>query len=168
MEEQFMNQAFLLAQEALEAQEVPVGCVFVYEGEILARGRNSVNETRNATRHAEFNCIDQVIDHCKKFEINPFDVFKSVDVYVTVEPCIMCVAALYELKVKSITFGCKNDRFGGQTVYNVSNVIDNECVVKSGVRSDEAMQLLKEFYMGTNPNAPEPKIKGKKSRNSNE
>lgn len=52
MEEQFMNQAFLLAQEALEAQEVPVGCVFVYDGEILARGRNSVNETRNATRNS--------------------------------------------------------------------------------------------------------------------
>lgn len=164
MEDKYFNDAMLLAQEALENQEVPVGCVFVFSNEVVARSRNTVNETHNATRHAEFNCIDQVIDYCKKSQLNHLDVFRNIDVYVTVEPCIMCAAALYELKVKTITYGCKNDRFGGNTVYNVSNIIDTECVVKGGVRSDEAMHLLKEFYMGTNPNAPEPKVKGKKGR----
>lgn len=164
MEEKYFNGAMILAQEALEALEVPVGCVFVHGNEIIARGRNAVNETHNATRHAELICIDQVTEYCKHNQLNHFDIFKNVDVYVTVEPCIMCAAALYELKVKSIIYGCKNDRFGGTTVFNVADVIDTDCIVKGGIRSEEAMNLLKKFYMGTNPNAPEPKIKGKKGR----
>ncbi|KAK4884401.1 hypothetical protein RN001_000672 [Aquatica leii] len=56
-----MESAFKLAYEALEAQEVPVGCIFVHNNEIIASGRNTVNETHNATRHAELNCIDQCI-----------------------------------------------------------------------------------------------------------
>lgn len=169
MDEQYFNDAMLLAQEALQAQEVPVGCVFIYGNEIIASSRNTVNETHNATRHAELNCIDQVIEYCKKSQQNHFEVFKNIDVFVTVEPCIMCAAALYELKIKSISYGCKNDRFGGETVFNVSNVIESNCVMNGGVRSDEAMHLLKEFYMGTNPNAPDPKIKkGRSSKGTTE
>lgn len=55
-----MEVAMILAREALAVGEVPVGCVFVHEGKIIAIGRNTVNQTRNATRHAEINCIDDV------------------------------------------------------------------------------------------------------------
>eukprot|EP00124_Ichthyophonus_hoferi_P004444 Ihof_evm4s489 gene=Ihof_evmTU4s489 len=55
----FMFQAFEVAKEALRAMEVPVGCVIVREGEVLATGRNETNETKNATRHAEFVAIDK-------------------------------------------------------------------------------------------------------------
>ena len=55
-----MEMAMKLAQQALAVGEVPVGCVFVFESKIIAIGRNTVNETRNATRHAEINCIDDV------------------------------------------------------------------------------------------------------------
>ncbi|KAI8130774.1 tRNA-specific adenosine deaminase 2 [Lucilia cuprina] len=56
----FMEDAFAEARLALSAGEVPVGCVFIYNDTIIARGGNQVNATKNATRHAEFICIDQL------------------------------------------------------------------------------------------------------------
>lgn len=163
-EQKFMEKAFFYAKKALALQEVPVGCIFVFNGEIIGLGRNTVNETHNATRHAEMNCIDQVVDYCKLKKLELHSVFSEVCVYVTVEPCIMCSAALYDLKVKSVTFGCRNDRFGGQSVFDVASVLKPVTIVKGGYRADEAMHLLKEFYKGTNPSAPisKAKVKGKK------
>ncbi|GIY22144.1 tRNA-specific adenosine deaminase 2 [Caerostris darwini] len=56
----------LNAEEGLQAREVPVGCIMLYKSQVIASSRNTINETKNATRHAEINCIDQVIDWCKK------------------------------------------------------------------------------------------------------
>lgn len=100
-EQQFMEKAFEYAYEALAAKEVPVGCIFVYKDEIVALGRNTVNESRNATRHAEINCIEQVTDYCRDKGLDLGAAFRQVCVYVTVEPCIMCINALYDLGVHS-------------------------------------------------------------------
>ncbi|XP_045477639.1 tRNA-specific adenosine deaminase 2-like isoform X2 [Harmonia axyridis] len=169
IEKEYMERAFLYAKEALQVQEVPVGCIFVYQNEIIAVGRNTVNETRNATRHAEMNCIDDVFVYSQSKKINPLEVFEKLNVYVTVEPCIMCAAALYNLKVKSVIFGCKNDRFGGETVFNVAKIVKPVTERKGGYRADDAMNLLKTFYQGVNPNAPPSKVKvrGKKLLQNN-
>lgn len=157
----YMDIAFKQAHDALKNQEVPVGCIFVYNNEIIAEGRNTVNETRNATRHAEMNCIDDVVRYCKAKSIDSKCTFENISVYVTVEPCIMCAAALYDLNINSILFGCCNDRFGGRTVFDVSTVLNPVTLVKGGYRAEEAMALLKEFYKGTNPSAPLSKVKVK-------
>lgn len=160
----FMDKAFSYAYEALAEKEVPVGCILVYNNEIRGVGRNTVNETKNATRHAELNCIDQLYEYCTSNSLDHKKVFSETSVYVTVEPCIMCAAALYDLGIKNVVYGCKNDRFGGQTVFNVAQVLNTRTVVKGGHRSEEALNLLKEFYDGVNPNAPPSKVKvrGKK------
>jgi tRNA-specific adenosine deaminase 2 len=81
-------------------------------------------------------------------------------VWVTVEPCIMCASALHSLHVASIMYGCKNDRFGGHTsVLNTALLYPKPSPMIGGLESDQAMQLLKDFYKGTNPNAPHPNIK---------
>lgn len=159
---EFMNQALKLAKEALAAQEVPVGCVFTVDGAVVAESRNCVNATRNPTRHAEINCIDQIIQHCNTNNIDYQDYCKRICVYVTVEPCIMCAAALNNLSVKEVVYGCANDRFGGKTVLDVSHFYEHSYVVTGNLLADEAMALLKLFYKGTNPNAPESKVKKKK------
>lgn len=159
--ENFMEDALFHAKKANELMEVPVGCVFVYKNEIIATGCNLVNETKNATRHAEFVCIDKVLEFCTKKNLHSKKVFEEISVVVTVEPCIMCAGALMNLNVKEILFGCKNDRFGGHTVLNVKELLKSECVVKGGCREDEAMDLLKEFYKGENPSAPVSKVKKK-------
>lgn len=85
----------------------------VYKNQVIGTGRNEVNETKNATRHAELVAIDQVKlwcgNQCLCFE----DVLRQCCLYVTVEPCIMCAAALRYLGVPKVVFGCANERFGG-------------------------------------------------------
>ncbi|XP_076762409.1 tRNA-specific adenosine deaminase 2 [Xylocopa sonorina] len=156
----WMNIALQKANDSLKAGEVPVGCLFIYNNEIIATGNNTVNKTRNATRHAELNCIDQVLEFCEKKNINYRDIFHDIDIIVTVEPCIMCTSALYQLQVRSIIYGCANDRFGGcNSVFKVPKLYESKTTITGGIKSDEAMILLKEFYKGTNPNAPEAKVK---------
>lgn len=159
IDKNFIDQAFVYAKKALEAQEVPVGCIFVHDHQIIAVGSNTVNLTKNATRHAEFNCIDGVLNYCNTHKLNSKEFFAKISVYVTVEPCVMCMAALYDLRVKEIVFSCKNDRFGGKTVFDVSGVLNNVTTMKSGYRDEDGMNLLKEFYKGTNPSAPLSKVK---------
>jgi tRNA-specific adenosine deaminase 2 len=161
--EDFMQEALIEARKSLHVfNEVPVGCVFVFEDKIIARGHNLVNKTVNPTRHAEFICIDGVLEYSRENGLQFEDVFKGVTVVVTVEPCIMCMSALFDLRVKEIIYGCKNDRFGGSTVVNVAEFVKPQTKVTSGVSEDEAMQLLKEFYQGENPAAP---VSAKQKRN---
>ncbi|XP_012272024.1 tRNA-specific adenosine deaminase 2 [Orussus abietinus] len=156
----WMDVALEKAVASLKLGEVPVGCLFVFNDEIIATGNNTVNETRNATRHAEINCIDDVLKYCNANKLCYKEVFKNIHVIVTVEPCIMCAAALHQLKVYTVVYGCTNDRFGGCSgVFDVSKMYDSEIKIISHVKSEKAMQLLKEFYKGTNPNAPEFKLK---------
>lgn len=154
-----MEDALENGRAANEHNEVPVGCVFVYQNKIIAYGANQVNKTKNATRHAEFICIDKVLEYCEQNQLDYTDVFRNISVIVTVEPCIMCAAALNQLDVKEIIFGCVNDRFGGTTVLNVFKLLNSNVQVTGGIRADEAMNLLKEFYKGENPTAPIPKTR---------
>lgn len=158
---EYMEAALNLAKKALAKGEVPVGCLFVYNGQVIATGSNTVNETRNATRHAEMDCIEAVVTKYKNWK----DVLHQTKVIVTVEPCIMCAAALHTVRVASITYGCANDRFGGcSSVLDSSKLYSDPSPITGGVRGEEAMDLLKEFYKGTNPNAPECKVKIKKQK----
>ncbi|XP_034487516.1 tRNA-specific adenosine deaminase 2 [Drosophila innubila] len=150
----FMEEALVEARRARDAGEVPVGCVFVHGDEIIARGGNQVNVHRNATRHAEFICIDATLAYCREKHLPARETFNEISVIVTVEPCIMCSAALHTLAVKEIIYGCENDRFGGKTVVDVAAVVGQRINITGGVRADEALALLKEFYKGDNPAAP--------------
>lgn len=185
-EKPFMHEAFVEARTALAEGEVPVGCVFVVDGAVVARGRNTVNAERNATRHAEMNCVDQVLvwrrqqKRCSQTAVEEESrptrseescdeesesVWRSVDVYVTVEPCAMCIDALSQLRVRSVTFGCSNDRFGGcGSVVSVPEIYGYNIFIRRDVCKEEAVQLLKDFYKGENPNAPSGKAKRKHSK----
>uniref|UniRef100_A0A8C4V145 tRNA-specific adenosine deaminase 2 n=1 Tax=Falco tinnunculus TaxID=100819 RepID=A0A8C4V145_FALTI len=160
----------LQAKEALENGEVPVGCLLVHNGEVIGRGRNEVNETKNATRHAEMVAIDQVLDWCKQRNRDYNEVFAHSILYVTVEPCIMCAAAVRLMKIPRVVYGCRNERFGGcGSVLSISSddMVDTgepfECI--SGYRAKEAVEMLKAFYRQENPNAPKPKVRKKDNRN---
>ena len=91
--------------------------------------------------------------------------FRSLVLYVNCEPCIMCASALHQKGVRTIFFGCPNPRFGGcgtvLDVFQVDKVTEaaseRPLRLSSGHRASEAVELLKEFYKGENPNAPEEK-----------
>ncbi|CAN0913670.1 tRNA-specific adenosine deaminase TAD2, partial [Linum grandiflorum] len=93
----WMELALNQAKEALNALEVPIGCVIVADGRVIASGRNRTTETRNATRHAEMEAIDPLLEEWKKAGLSASQVaeeFSKCILYVTCEPCIMCAAAL--------------------------------------------------------------------------
>ena len=161
-----MEAAFSLAEEALLAGEVPVGCVFVDQSQysIIASGRNRVNETRNATRHAELVALDDAFARCAISRT--CHCLAGVEVYVTVEPCVMCAGALRALGAARVVYGAANERFGGcGSVLDIaaesrfSPAAGGVLAVEGGVMGEEAVALLKRFYVGENPNAPEPKRK---------
>lgn len=169
-EDSLFEQCMQQAELALQEKEVAIGCVFYdsKQGKIVARGRNSVNATKNATRHAELNCIDDVIDYCSDNGLNHIDIWPRIDVYVTCEPCIMCARILRHLKVKKVIYGCSNERFGGcESVIDVATDVgikEGTLDYKKGVRESDTINLLKIFYSGENMNAPEEMRKIKKPR----
>ena len=166
-QDKFMELAFQQGREALANGEVPIGCVFITDlGEVIAEGRNEVNLTKNATRHAEMCAIDVV-------ELKDMSsMYTEINVYVNVEPCIMCAAALMKVKVKAIFYGCANEKFGGcGSVGNLVEILSkldtsHKVVMSGGHRAEEAVNLMKEFYSGENPNAPNPKVKGVRLKKS--
>jgi len=158
-----MKLALEQAQMSLDDAEVPVGCVFVRDGKVIAAGRNQPNRTHNATKHAEIVAMDKLYaEHGVDTATQRW--FADVVLYVTVEPCVMCAAALRIAGVRRCVFGCRNDRFGGcGSVLNVSSQQQDgslpvlECT--EGVYKDEAVRLLRLFYSQENANAPRPKKK---------
>uniref|UniRef100_A0A3P8T794 tRNA-specific adenosine deaminase 2 n=1 Tax=Amphiprion percula TaxID=161767 RepID=A0A3P8T794_AMPPE len=155
--DKWMSSAFDMAREALENGEVPVGCLMVYKDEVVGKGRNEVNETKNATRHAEMVAVDQVLDWCRCSGLDVRSVCERTVLYVTVEPCIMCAAALRLINLPVVVYGCRNERFGGcGSVLDVSSAhlpqtgTTFKCV--SGHRAEEAVEMLKTFYKQENPN----------------
>ena len=105
------------------------------------------------TRHAEFMAIAQIMQE------HPTSILKSTDLYVTVEPCVMCASMLRQFGIRAVYFGCYNERFGGTGgVLNIHNdpSIDPPYPVYGGIFREEAIMLLRRFYVQENEKAPEP------------
>ncbi|CAN1182156.1 tRNA-specific adenosine deaminase TAD2 [Linum perenne] len=161
----WMELALNQAKEALDSLEVPIGCVIVADGKVIASGRNRTTETRNATRHAEMEAIDPLLEEWKKAGLSASQVaenFSKCSLYVTCEPCIMCAAALSILGIKEVYYGCANDKFGGcGSILSLhsSNLQPQSSEVTAkgfkcigGIMAAEAVSLLRNFYEQGNPN----------------
>ncbi|XP_052202032.1 tRNA-specific adenosine deaminase TAD2 [Diospyros lotus] len=167
----FMELALQQAKLAMDSLEVPVGCVIVEDGEVIASGRNRTTETRNATRHAELEAIDVLLEQWKINGLPEAEVakrFSRCTLYVTCEPCIMCAAALSILGIEEIYYGCANEKFGGcGSILSLHTSISEPCMsgrvpcqkgfkCTGGIMASEAVSLLRKFYEQGNPNAPKP------------
>ncbi|KAI3871969.1 hypothetical protein MKX03_016742 [Papaver bracteatum] len=168
----FMELAIEQAKLALNSLEVPVGCVIVEDEKVIASGRNRTNETRNATRHAEMEATDYLLEQWQKNGLSKKEIrirFSKCDLYVTCEPCIMCAAAISILGIKAVYYGCPNDKFGGCGSILSLHSRNNEhlssggasemkgCFTcKGGIMASEAVSLFRSFYDQGNPNAPKP------------
>ena len=160
--ERLMRQALQKADEALATGETPVGCVFVANGSVIGSGMNDTNRSLNGTRHAEIVAIEEIL------KSHPISVFASTDLYVTVEPCIMCASILRQYHIRTVYYGCGNDRFGGTgSVLSIHSdpSIDPPYPAHGGLFRKEAIILLRRFYIQQNEKAPNPQ--GKKDRRLN-
>jgi len=152
-----MREALKEAQMAFDAREVPVGCIIVRKStqNIVSVGKNETNEKNDGTRHCEIVAIDQLVA-----DETIIDWTDHV-LYVTVEPCVMCAAALRIVGLTEVVYGCDNERFGGcASVLDVHNVEPNvvpPLTIVSGILKDEAIDLLQRFYLRGNSKLPEAK-----------
>jgi tRNA-specific adenosine deaminase 2 len=143
---------------------------------VIAAGFNATNAEMDATRHAEFVAADQILLGSEgRYDLG---VFKECDLYVTCEPCLMCASALGHLGIRSVIFGCHNDKFGGcGSILHLHQPLSSHHLgefeshraagggscypVTSGVLKDEAVALFRRFYARANTRAPETKRKRK-------
>lgn len=149
----------------------------MHEGKIIARGMNATNRTMNGTRHAEFQAIASILSPTPLHDIRTpnvvpeedperpkytADVLKECDLYVTVEPCIMCASLLRQFGIRKVYFGAANDRFGGTGgVMNIHScpAVDPPYEVSGGWLREEAIMMLRRFYVQENGKAPVPRPK---------
>ena len=131
---------------------MPVGCVFVYEGEVIAQSHNFTNATKNATTHCEVNCIREM---ASKYP-NLLDITRNSTLYVTCEPCLMCAHALNLVKIKRVVYGCHNDKFGGNgSILSLHKHTGYQ--VESGLMEEQSIKILQQFYEHGNVKAPDAK-----------
>ncbi|KAJ1634598.1 tRNA specific adenosine deaminase, partial [Pavlovales sp. CCMP2436] len=157
----FMRLALGEAKQALAAAEIPVGCVIVRDadGVVVGRGHNNTVATGNATRHAEFEAIDNALRRAGP-GATPAELFAGCTLYVTCEPCVMCAAAVRFAGFRRVCFGCRNDKFGGcGSALPIHRTPDGSrgFEIEEGVLGAEAVMLLRSFYANENINAPQPR-----------
>ncbi len=139
----FMKEALKEAQKAFEADEVPIGAVAVYKNQIIGRGHNRTEQLQDSTAHAEIIAITAAANALGSWRL------ENVDVYVTIEPCIMCAGALVLARVKRIFFGARDEKFGGcGSVFNIANEqkLNHQIEVTEGLLKEQAASLMKRFF----------------------
>ena len=159
----FMRQALNAAERALADGETPVGCVLVHKGQVVATGMNDTNRSLNGTRHAEFVAISEFLKSFKQSDL------RETDLYVTVEPCIMCAAALRQYHIRAVYYGCANERFGGAgsvMMVHQDRGIDPPFPAQGGIYREDSILLLRKFYLQENQNAPNPRPKKDRELNT--
>ncbi len=163
MHNEYMEKALEMAEKALAIGEAPVGCVFVTNNTLIGSGMNDTNRSLNGTRHAEIVAISDVL------QSHPTSVFASTDLYVTVEPCIMCASILRQYRIRKVYYGCGNERFGGTgsvLAIHSDPSIDPPYAVYGGFYRKEAILLLRRFYVQQNEKAPTPRPKKQRGLNT--
>ena len=136
MKEYFMKKAYCEAKKAYKNDEIPVGCVIVCENEIVACGYNKKERKNNALMHAEIIAIDKA---CKKLGSWRLD---NCDIYVTLEPCMMCMGAIIESRIRNVYYGTKNKN---EQMY-VFNMVDR-FVNLYNVNDADCSKILSDFFI---------------------
>ena len=136
MKEYFMKMAYCEAKKAYKNDEIPVGCVIVCENEIVACGYNKKERKNNALMHAEIIAIDKA---CKKLGSWRLD---NCDIYVTLEPCMMCMGAIIESRIRNVYYGAKNKN---EQMY-VFNMVDR-FVNLYNVNDADCSKILSDFFI---------------------
>jgi tRNA(adenine34) deaminase len=140
----FMFAALQEAEKAFEINEVPVGAVVVHNNMIIGRGYNQTERLKDPTAHAEMIAITAASNHLTDWRLN------NCDIYVTLEPCVMCTGALLNARINSIYFSSFDPKFGAcGSLYNLAEEgkYNHRIKLFSGLYSSESEKLLKDFFL---------------------
>ena len=141
MDEKFMREAVRLAQKAKKKGEVPIGAVVVLNGKIIGRGYNLRTKLQMATAHAEMRAIDRA---CRKLHSWRLP---GAEIYVTLEPCPMCMGAILNARIDRVFFGAYEQK--GRSLTNElanANLLNHKVEVTGGILKEECAGVLTSFF----------------------
>lgn len=142
-EERYMKAAIKQAKKAENIDEVPIGCVIVYQGKIIARGYNRRNIDKNTLSHAELNAIKKASKKLGDWRLD------DCEMYVTLEPCQMCAGAIVQSRIKKVYIGSMNPKAGSAgSVINLLRVkeFNHQVEIESGILQEECSEMLSDFF----------------------
>ena len=143
MDEQFMRVALELAKEAATLGEVPVGAVVVRDGEIIGRGFNQPIGRHDPTSHAEIMALRDAAQKVGNYRL------PHCQLYVTLEPCVMCTGAIMHARIAKVIFGARDPKTGvaGSVIALYAETrLNHHAHVTGGVLAEECGQLLSSFF----------------------
>ena len=141
--ERFMREAIRQARKAEALDEVPIGCVIVCDGKIIARGYNRRNTDKNTLSHAELNAIRKAAKKLGDWRL------EGCTMYVTLEPCQMCAGALVQSRIDEVVIGCMNPKAGcAGSIINLLQMaaFNHQVKITEGILHDECSSMLTEFF----------------------
>ncbi|MDE6411676.1 MAG: nucleoside deaminase [Clostridia bacterium] len=141
MKEEFMREALRLAQKAKKKGEVPIGAVVVLNGKIIGKGYNLRTRLQLATAHAELRAIEKA---CKKMHSWRLP---EAEIYVTLEPCPMCMGAILNARIDKVYFGAYEQKGRSLTSELANaNLLNHTVEVTGGVLEEECKEVLSSFF----------------------
>ena len=138
-----MREALALAAEAAAAGEVPVGAVVVRDGEVIGRGRNGPVRSHDPTAHAEIAALRDAAAHAGNYRL------PGATLYVTLEPCAMCVGAFIHARVQTVVYGATEPKSGAMESTQRAHehpALNHQVTVVSGVLAAECREVLQAFF----------------------
>lgn len=142
-DERFMKEAIRQAKKAYAIGEVPIGCVIVHEGKIVARGYNRRTVDKNTLAHAELSAVRKASRKLGDWRL------EGCTMYVTLEPCQMCSGAIVQSRIDKVVIGCMNPKAGcAGSILNLLQMeqFNHQVEVERGVLEEECSQMLKAFF----------------------
>lgn len=142
-EEKYMKEAIRQARKAWKLQEVPIGCVIVREGKIIARGYNRRNTDKNTLAHAELQAIRKASRVVGDWRL------EDCTMYITLEPCQMCAGAIVQARIPRVVIGSRNPKAGcAGSVLNLLQVpaFNHQVELTEGVLEEECSAMLSSFF----------------------
>ena len=139
----YMEAALREARDAADAGEIPVGAVVVCGGEVIARAHNRRQELQNPMAHAEVLALQAAASRLKSWRL------EECSLYVTLEPCIMCVGAILQARISRLIFGCLDPKAGAvESLYRLcdDSRLNHTLPVTRGVMENECGSILSEFF----------------------
>ena len=139
----FMRQAYNEALKAYEANETPIGCIIVFNENIIGRAYNLRNTAKNVLRHAEITAIDQACKAMGDWRL------EGCRIYVTVEPCAMCAGAIIQARIDEVVYGADNPKAGcAGSILNIlsESRFNHQANVIKGIMEDECSRLMSDFF----------------------
>ena len=139
----YMQLALAAAQQAADLGEVPVGAVVVCAGAVVGTGYNRREVSQSPLGHAEIAAIDQASRHFGSWRLN------ECAIYVTLEPCIMCMGAILQARIGRLVFGCLDAKAGAvESLYRLceDRRLNHQLPATGGVLASEAAAMLAEFF----------------------